>query len=149
MKIFINEKEQKLSKSCLINIGGISYSVIMNAIKKKDVKVNGKRVNKDVLLNANDKVEVYLKDEKKEYYSTLFEDDNILVINNYDEVNKSLDNIRKELANLQNNYTNTQRNIDENAKLPSIENLCFDFGYDKGAYDGIITFSDWKFEVIE
>lgn len=81
MKSFINEKEQKLSKSCLINIAGISYSVIMNAIKKKDVKVNGKRVNKDVLLNIGDKVEVYIKEEKKEFYSTIFFDDNILVIN--------------------------------------------------------------------
>ncbi|MCQ2593301.1 MAG: hypothetical protein MJ188_11020, partial [Treponema sp.] len=39
--------------------------------------------------------------------------------------------------------------IDDNAKLPSLENLCFDFGYDKEAYDGIITFSDWKFEVVD
>lgn len=81
MKTFINEKEQKLSKSCLLNLGGISYSVIMGYIKKKDVKVNGKRVNKDIIIFSGDKVEVYLKEENKDFYSSVFEDDNILVIN--------------------------------------------------------------------
>ncbi len=81
MKSFYSDKEQKLSKACLINIGGISYSVIMGILKKKDIKVNGKRVNKDILLNPNDKVEVYIKEDKKEFFSAIFEDENILVIN--------------------------------------------------------------------
>lgn len=39
--------------------------------------------------------------------------------------------------------------IPDNVKLPSVDELYFDFWYSDEACDEIVTFSDWKFEVIE
>lgn len=81
MKSFVNEKEQKLSKACLINIAGISYPVLMRLLKNKDVKVNGKRVSSDCLIKIGDKIDVYFQEKKIEAYTVIYKDDNVLVIN--------------------------------------------------------------------
>ena len=39
--------------------------------------------------------------------------------------------------------------IGDNVTLPSVDELYFDFWYSKEAYDGIITFSDWKFVLLD
>ena len=67
MKSFIVEKQIKLNKFLLDSYNGdLSYSVFQKLLRNKDIKVNGKRVNKDLLLNAGDKIEVYYDGAKKQ-----------------------------------------------------------------------------------
>ncbi len=67
MKSFIAEKQIKLNKFLLDSYAGdLSYSVFQKLLRNKDIKVNGKRVNKDLLLNAGDKVDVYYDGVKKQ-----------------------------------------------------------------------------------
>jgi 23S rRNA pseudouridine955/2504/2580 synthase len=80
MKKFVAEKELKLSKALLYNVSGLSYSAVMKLIRDKDIKVNGKRVGKDINLSVGDQVEAYVKDTFFPLINTLFEDDNVLVV---------------------------------------------------------------------
>ena len=77
---FTADKNQKLSvflKSQNINL---SYANLMKALRKKDVKINGVRVNKDVVLAVGDKVVIYARVNDLLPYTLIFKDDNVLVI---------------------------------------------------------------------
>ena len=65
-------------------------SFYFNALlKNRDIKVNGKRVDKDIPVFAGDVVSYYLtkKQEEKTAFSCLYEDDNVLVVDKEDGVN--------------------------------------------------------------
>lgn len=79
---FIADKTQKLSKQTFAKAEGLSYSAFRKALRKKDVKVNGKRVDKDVSLNIGDEVVIYYVPERLGYES-IYIDDNVLVVNKY------------------------------------------------------------------
>lgn len=81
MKSLIVDKNKKLSKFILDNVSDITFSSFMNALKKKDVKVNGVRVNKDVMLSQGDKVEIFYQAVKVQSFTTIYEDQNVLVVN--------------------------------------------------------------------
>ncbi|MBP5177681.1 MAG: RluA family pseudouridine synthase [Clostridia bacterium] len=87
MKTFIADKNCKLSRFLLdAYSGSLSYSAFCRLLRKKDVKVNGKRTAKDVTVSVGDKVEVYFDDDKSvidatfRQYSTVYEDDMILIV---------------------------------------------------------------------
>ena len=81
MKSFIVEKSGKLSKIALNSIDDLSYTALMKSFRKKDVKVNGKRVSVDVNVNQGDKVEIYYVATTSQAYSLIFCDQNVLVVN--------------------------------------------------------------------
>ncbi len=81
MKTFINQTPQKLNKLLAFEYGAeLSYSTFMKLLRNKDIKINGKRVNKDVLLSVGDVVDVYYDGENK-LYTPVFEGAGILVFN--------------------------------------------------------------------
>lgn len=58
----------------------ITYGKIMKLLRRKDVKVNGERVNKDVKTRKNDEITVYYDGEdKKVEIKVIYADDNLLV----------------------------------------------------------------------
>ncbi len=82
MKSYIETKNCKLSKSVLSNVQDISYSSFMKALRKKDIKVNGKRVSKDIEIVTGDKIEIYyISTDNSGCYDLIYYDENILVIN--------------------------------------------------------------------
>lgn len=80
MKSFIVDKNRKLSKACLFYLEDLSFSAFMKALRKRDVKVNGVRVNKDVALSVGDKVEIYYSTNEIQKFSVIYSDENVLVI---------------------------------------------------------------------
>jgi len=83
----VNNKynEKKLNKFLLDNIPGLTFGMFSNLLRKKDIKINGKRINKDILVYT-DEVIVYITDDFLESKSSInldivYEDENILVIN--------------------------------------------------------------------
>ncbi len=80
LKSFIADKNRKLSKLALIMVEDLSYSSLNSALRKKDVKINGKRVGEDIMLNIGDKVEIYFSISKPQKYLSIYEDENILVV---------------------------------------------------------------------
>ncbi len=83
MKSFIADKNGKLSKLALYHIEDLTYASLMKALRKKDVKINGKRVSQDVNLSIGDSVAVFYDAKINQTYSVIYEDQNVLVINKY------------------------------------------------------------------
>ncbi|MBE7087354.1 MAG: RluA family pseudouridine synthase [Clostridiales bacterium] len=74
------DKPQKLSKLCLKEVSGLSYGVFMKLLRKKDVKVNGVRVDKDLSIEKGDKVTLYYTIQPNISYTPVYSDENVLVI---------------------------------------------------------------------
>ena len=81
MKEFIAEKNSKLSDAVIDNVPGTNYNSVMKLLRKKEIKVNGIRVKSDVKVSALDKITVYLKDTADVFFSALYKDENVLVVN--------------------------------------------------------------------
>lgn len=84
--LVVNEKYngKKLDKFLFDNIQNLSSNLFYKTLRKKDIKINGKRVNSNVLVFCGDKVLVYISDElltKSSSLNIFYEDDNILIIN--------------------------------------------------------------------
>ncbi|MBQ7307254.1 MAG: hypothetical protein IJW82_01875, partial [Clostridia bacterium] len=54
----INENNKKLSKLCL-NQKGMTFGKFMSLLKKKNIKVNGLKTNKDIMVNVGDNITIY------------------------------------------------------------------------------------------
>ena len=77
---FIADKNRKLSKLALYLVQDLSFSALQKLLRNKDVKVNGKRVSQDVMLNVGDKVILYYQPQQNAKFSTIYQDENIIVI---------------------------------------------------------------------
>lgn len=85
-EIIVNKRyhEKKLNKVILNELQNINYPTFCKLLRKKDIKVNGKRTNKDIIVYENDKIEIYLPKEledAKVELDIVYEDGNILIIN--------------------------------------------------------------------
>ena len=94
LEIVINHSEanQKIFKFVKKYLNNAPLSLIYKIFRKKDVKVNGKRVNEDYILKENDYVQIYVPNdftnisETKELKDTkitfevLYEDENLLAV---------------------------------------------------------------------
>ena len=83
MKSFIADKNGKLTKLALYSIEDLTYASLMKALRKKDVKVNGKRVSQDVSLSIGDKVDVFYDAKIIQMFDIIYQDQNVLVINKF------------------------------------------------------------------
>ena len=82
-KIEFRVKDQKkLSKAIIDELPFLSNFEIRKLLANKDVKVNNIRTNIDKTLNSDDQVVVYYQGrESKAWYTTVYEDDNVLIVN--------------------------------------------------------------------
>lgn len=85
-KIIVNNRfnNKKLQAFLQYNFDGLSSSMFFKTLRKKDIKVNGKRVTDNISIFENDNVEIYLDDKflfNAIDLDIIYEDDNILVIN--------------------------------------------------------------------
>ena len=85
-KLIVDKKYngKKLDKFLIDNINNLSYNLFYKTLRKKDIKINGKRTNTNVNVFENDEILVFISDEllkPKISLDIIFEDDNILIIN--------------------------------------------------------------------
>ena len=85
-KLIVDKKydNKKLNKFLQDNIPNLSNNLLYKTLRKKDIKVNGKRVNENITIYKNDKIEVYIADsmlESNTNFDVIYEDENILVLN--------------------------------------------------------------------
>ena len=84
--LIVNEKfnNKKLSYFLMSSFPKLSINSIYKALRKKDIKINGNRVNNDVCVYTADNVVLYISDEilfPSFNLDIVFEDENILIIN--------------------------------------------------------------------
>ena len=110
-EIIVSKKyhEKKLNKVIFEELSNINYPTFCKLLRKKDIKINGKRVNKDILVYENDKIEIYIPKELEDIKINLdkvYEDENILVINKPANIEVTGTNSLTEIINKQ--YTNCE-----------------------------------------
>lgn len=86
IKLVVNKKYdgKKLNKFLLDNVENLSSNLFYKTLRKKDIKINGKRIKEDILVHENDEILVYISDELLKPNISLdivYEDNNILIIN--------------------------------------------------------------------
>ena len=85
-KLIVDKKynEKKLNKFLFDNIQNLTSNLYYKTLRKKDLKINGKRINENVTVFEGDEILVYIPDNLLESQFNLdvfFEDDNILIVN--------------------------------------------------------------------
>ena len=85
-KLIVNKKYngKKLNKFLFDNIQNLTSNLYYKALRKKDIKINGKRVSENVNIFEGDEILVYISDDSLKSNFNLdifFEDDNILIVN--------------------------------------------------------------------
>ena len=83
-ELIVSEKYDniKLDKFLLNEIPKININTIYKLLRKKDIKINGKRVNKNITVNSNDQILVYINEDSlnNKKIKKIYEDENILII---------------------------------------------------------------------
>jgi len=75
---------KKLSVYLQHQFDGLGLNTIYKALRKKDIIVNEKRINSNIILHQNDNVIIYIPDEllyRQFDIEIIYEDDNIVVVN--------------------------------------------------------------------
>ena len=89
-----SEQNQRVDKYLKKYLKNAPLSFIYKLLRKKDVKVNGKRIKEDYILQENDFMQIYIRDEDydnfmnnrtftnyKIEFKVVYEDENILIVN--------------------------------------------------------------------
>ena len=113
-KIVVTEKynNKKLNTFILDTFKNLNPNILYKALRKKDIRINDKKVSENVLIHTGDIISIYITDElllnKKEFnLNIIYEDSNILIINKPEGISvtdndlneKSLSTIIKEKYN--------------------------------------------------
>ena len=85
-KLIVSKKydNKKLNNFVFDSFPKLNQSFFYKALRQKDIKVNGKRVKENILINENDVIEIYISDEilyGNQNLEIVYEDENILAIN--------------------------------------------------------------------
>lgn len=100
---FTVKKATMLSTFIKANLLGAGYVFVRKVLKNKDVKVNGVRVNSDVMLAVGDVVQIYYPDHAIrtwQPYHLVWEDDNVAVVFKDRGIETSSDETTNNLAQL-------------------------------------------------
>ena len=124
-KIIVDNKfnNKKIQAFLQFNFNGLSSSMFFKTLRKKDIKVNGKRTTENITVFENDVIEIYLDDKflfKTFELDIVYEDDNIIVINKpqdievLDNLNISLTKIVQDKYDFKNNLPYPCHRLDRN-----------------------------------
>ncbi len=86
MKILVVDEKynnKKLDKFIFDNFPNLSSGLFYKTLRKKDFRVNDNRISENIILHTGDEIKVFISDELLENnvsLPTIYEDDNILVI---------------------------------------------------------------------
>lgn len=65
----------------LISYFDVDKNMIYKALRKKDIKINEKRVSENITLKEGDIIEAYIFADYKSFYNIVFENDYVLIVN--------------------------------------------------------------------
>ncbi len=85
-KIVVDKKydSKKLVNFLLSEFNNLKQSTVFKALRKKDIIVNGKRINENIVVYEGDEITIFITDEHLYGNTTLdivYEDNNIIVLN--------------------------------------------------------------------
>ena len=85
-KLIVPQKydEKKLTRFILDSFPHLSPNMLYKALRQKDIKIDGARINKDCTISVGNEILIYIADElicPTPDLNIVFEDENILIIN--------------------------------------------------------------------
>lgn len=86
MKVLVVDEKynnKKLDKFIFDKFPSLSSGLFYKTLRKKDFRVNDNRISENIMLHTGDEIKVFISDElleNKISFSTIYEDNNILVI---------------------------------------------------------------------
>lgn len=115
-KLIIDKKydNKKIVNVLLDNFSGLSSSLIFKTLRKKDIKVNGKRIKDNINVFEGDILEIYINDQSlysKIDLDIIYEDDNILILNKPKNIEIISDTENSITNLLQENYSTLEENF--------------------------------------
>lgn len=79
---FIANTNEKLIKSVIHSVSGVSFGMAQKMLRKGDIKVNGKRTKDNVDIHISDTISIYMPTQKSlPKVDIVYEDNNILIVN--------------------------------------------------------------------
>lgn len=88
------EENKNIERILLANYN-IDKNTLYKAFRKRDIKINGKRVSNNIVLKEGDIVEAYVNIKTTKVYDVVFENDYVLIINKKQGISV-FDNAKKE-----------------------------------------------------
>lgn len=86
-EIIVNEKynQKKLNQFIFDTFPLLSQNTFYKALRKKDIRVNNKKIHENILLHTGDNITIFIIDEllfgKSSHLPVVYEDENILILN--------------------------------------------------------------------
>lgn len=110
---------KKLVPFLLDNFDGLCTNTIYKALRKKDIRINDIKVNSNVFLQTGDSVKIFISDEflfKQNHcnFNKVYEDDNILIIDNPAEIEVTGSNSITSILKKQYAYIEPCHRLDRN-----------------------------------
>lgn len=114
VNVIVNEKydNKKIVNFILSEFPNLSYSYLYKALRKKDILVNGKRINSNINIKKSDKITIYIVDDilygnqNTINLDIVYEDKNILILNKPTGISvlKDNSNSKTSFSDIVNNY---------------------------------------------
>ena len=99
------KSDKKLIKAIIDELPFLSRFNVVKILANKDVKVNNARVKEDIDLHIGDKIVVfYTEKEQKEWYTLVYADENVLIVNKRAGIEVVSETERDLVAVLKQNY---------------------------------------------
>ncbi len=77
---FVNKKESKVFDAIINFKPTLNYSILKTALRKKDIRVNGKKINDNMTIKSGDLITIFLQEKKQKTINSIYEDDNIKIV---------------------------------------------------------------------
>lgn len=108
---------KKLSDFLYYNFSGLTKNTFYKALRKKDIRINNVKVNDDIVVHTNDIITLYILDNllyKNVEIETIYEDDNILIVNKPNNIEVVGSNSLTSLLEKKYNFISPCHRLDRN-----------------------------------
>ena len=99
-KLIVNEKynNKKLNNFILDSFPNLNKNTLFKALRKKDIRINGKRVSEDEIIHSGDEITIFIIDDflfgtSNIKIDIVYEDENIIIFNKPEGISVTNDNI--------------------------------------------------------
>ncbi len=77
---FVNDKDETIINLLLSQ--NLPYNTCQKALRNKDVKINGRRINKNIVIQSGSTIDVFYQQNTNKF-DIMFQDENIFVVNKH------------------------------------------------------------------
>ena len=118
-ELIVTEKynNKKLDKFIFDAFPNLSQNTFYRTLRKKDIRINDKRINENILVHTGDNIKLFISDELLEGkidLNIIYEDNNILVVDKPSSIEVTGANSLTSLLSKKYNFISPAHRIDRN-----------------------------------